>query len=193
MAKIQRASERGISFVDIVVALALFGILSAIAVPSLTNAIEMSRLAQYSREVERELQIAKSRAVAKGRPMRVRFNCPSDGMYRMTELIGTVSVPAAADSALNRCSAEDYPFLPDNDPMTLPNLDGPIRYLGDSVSFGDVQTIEFWPDGTAHYDSGVNPWQMLPVAGITLTLTRKSSTSTISVNGLGKIQLHTEQ
>jgi hypothetical protein len=150
----------------------------------------MTRLAESTREVERELQTAKSRAVGKGRPIRVRFNCPGPGLYRSTELIGTVSVPAAADTAGNRCSEVTYPFpAADGDPLTLPNVDGPVRRLGDAVVFGAVQTIEFWPDGTAHYDSGMPPWQMIPVNGINLTLTRKGVTSTISVNGLGRIQL----
>jgi prepilin-type N-terminal cleavage/methylation domain-containing protein len=184
-------SQRGFTMVDIVAALALIGILSAIAIPSVTSAIDASRLGQATREVERELQTAKSRAVGKGRPIRVRFNCPSAGMYRLTELIGTVSAPDAADTASNRCDEGAYPFpAGDGDPMTLPNIDGPLRRLSGEVSFSAVQTIEFWPDGTAHYDdTGGAPWEMIPVGAINITLTRKSVTSTIKVNGLGRIQV----
>jgi prepilin-type N-terminal cleavage/methylation domain-containing protein len=186
------STQQGFTVIDMVVAVAIVGIISAIAVPTVTSAIETTRLVQVTREVERELQVAKSRAVGKGRVMRVRFNCPAAGMYRITELIGAPSAPAAADNAGNRCDQVAYPFpAADADPLTLPNHDGPIRMLGSAVTFGAVQTLEFWPDGTAHYNSGANPWQMVPVAGVTLTLTRKGTTSRITVNGIGRIQLQT--
>jgi Tfp pilus assembly protein FimT len=167
----------------------------AITVPNLIASIDAARLGQSTRSVERELQIAKSRAVGKGRAMRVRFNCPAVGMYRITELIGTVSVPVAEDAALNRCDPAVYPFpAADNDPVTRPNHDGAVQYLDSSVAFDLSQTIEFWPDGTAHYAAGgaVSPWPMIPVAGIQIQLVRKGVTANISVNGLGKIQLQTQ-
>ena len=57
-----------------------------------------------------------------------------------------------------------------------------------------MQTIEFWPNGTAHYDAGggASPWPMIPVAGIQIRLVRKGITASISVNGLGKIQLQAQ-
>ena len=180
------------TLLDTIAVLALFGILSAVAVPSITSAIESTRLAQATREVERELQIAKSRAVGKSRPIRIRFNCPAAGMYRITELIGTAAAPAAADGAINRCSDVTYPFPPaDTNPLTLPNLDGPVRLLSSSVAFVVAPTIEFWPDGTAHYDTGVIPWQMIPVNGISIRLARNGVQTTITVNGLGRIQVQT--
>jgi prepilin-type N-terminal cleavage/methylation domain-containing protein len=192
MLPLRWTSARGFTLIDTIAVVAIIGIVSAIAVPTMISAVDSTRLAQSAREVERELQIAKSRAVGKGRPIRIRFNCPDAGMYRITELVGTVSAPAPEDTAVDRCSDAVYPFPPDANPLTLPNLDGPVRWLTSTVTFGQVQTIEFWPDGTAHYDAGGSPWQMIPVAGITLTLTRKDVTSTITVNGLGKIRLETQ-
>ena len=185
-------SQRGISLIDMLAVTTVLGIVMAISVPSLTATLDAARLGQSAREVERELQTAKSRAVGKGRAMRVRFNCPTAGKYRITELIGTVSVPVVADAAADRCNSLIYPFpAVDVNPITLPNLDGPVRQLDSSVAFGVVQTIEFWPDGTAHYAAGgaANPWPLIPVAGVNLTLVRRNVTKTITVNGLGKIQI----
>jgi prepilin-type N-terminal cleavage/methylation domain-containing protein len=185
-------SERGFTLIDVLVVASIIGVLSAIAVPTITATLDNMRLGQFSREVERELQTAKSRAVGKGRVIRIRFNCPVVGQYRITELIGTASVPAAADAAANRCDIATYPYpAADVDQLTLPNLDGPVRFLGEEVTFSQSQTVEFWPDGTAHYAGGgaVNPWPMIPTAGIQIQLTRKGNTSSISVNGLGKILL----
>jgi prepilin-type N-terminal cleavage/methylation domain-containing protein len=186
----RKVHDAGFTLVDMMVVVALIGIISAIAIPSMVSSVNRMKLGQSAREVERELQTAKQRAVSSVRPIRIRFNCPAARQSRIVELIGTPSAPAAADSASNRCNTTAYPQMPDNNPFTRPNYDGPVRRIDSEVSFGAVQTIEFWPDGTAHYDNGTgNPWGLIPAAGITLTLTRGTQTSRITVNGLGKIQL----
>jgi prepilin-type N-terminal cleavage/methylation domain-containing protein len=186
------STERGFSLIDMMAVIVVMGILAAVTVPTMIASLDRLKLGQAAREVERELHMAKSRAVSKGRAMRIRFNCPVLGQYRITELVGTVSVPVAADSAVNRCDPTLYPYpTADSDPLTLPNLDGPIRLLPDDVAFGAVDTIEFWPDGTAHYSAGgaASPWPLIPPAGINITVTRDAATETISVNGIGKILL----
>ena len=187
-------SERGFSLLDMLAVVTVLGIIMAIAVPNIAAGIDAMRLGADARAVERELQVAKSRAVSRGRAIRIRFNCPSPGQYRITELLGTVSVPLTADTAANRCDPAAYPFpAADNDPLTLPNLDGPVRMLDASVAFSAQQTIEFWPDGTARYAAGgtITPWPMIPTTGLSIALVRKGITSVITVNGLGKIQLQT--
>ena len=192
MAQHARHSERGYTLIDMVVVVSIIALMAGITIPTITASLDSMRLGQATREVERQMQVAKSRAVSKGRAIRIRFNCPVAGQYRITELIGTVSVPALADTAADRCDPTQYPFpAADVDPLTLPNHDGPIQYLDDNVTFDTVQTIEFWPDGTAHYIGGGAelPWPMIPTMGISIKLAREGVTSTISVNGLGKILL----
>jgi prepilin-type N-terminal cleavage/methylation domain-containing protein len=182
--------DAGFTLIDMVVVVALIGIISAISIPTMVNSMNAMRLGQSAREVEREIQMARQRAVSKVRPIRIRFNCPAVGQYRITELIGSTSAPAAADNSTNRCDPVAYPPAGDNNMFTRPNFDGPVKYLDREVSFGATQTIEFWPDGTAHYNAGTgNPWAMIPATGIDLTVTRAGKTSRITVNGLGKITL----
>jgi prepilin-type N-terminal cleavage/methylation domain-containing protein len=186
----RQTSERGFTLIDMVAVVALIGIISAIALPSMLSARDRIRLGQAAREVERELQSAKARAVAKSRPMRVHFNCPGDGEYRAVELIGTAAAPVAADSATNRCSSTVYPYPPaDTDPNTRPNLDGPVRTLDSSVTFSVSQTIEFHGDGTAYRDAGAGTFEMIPTTGVNIRVAREGLTRTITVNGLGKVQL----
>ena len=189
MQRHRSSAERGFSLVDLLAVVAIIGIVSAIAVPGMLGAIERVRLGQSAREVERELQQAKARAVVKGRAMRVRFDCPAAGQYRMVELIGTTSVPAAADSAANRCDTTVYPYPADSDPATTPNLDGPLRRLDDTVTFTQAQTIEFRPNGTAFYEVSAGDFDLIPVAGIEIRLERDDVTAILTVNGLGKIEL----
>ena len=166
-------------------------IVAAMAVPIMTNASDAIKLGQSAREVERELQTARLKAVSANQAMRLRFDCPVAKQYRMVELVGTPSVPAAADSAANRCSLSNYPYPPpDKDILTRPNNDGPLRWLDPSVSFSQAAAIEFWPDGTAHMNKGgVNPWATIVSPGYNVILSRNSRTRTILVNGVGKVQL----
>jgi len=186
------ASRSGFTLVEMVIVTAIIAIIAGMAVPLLVNAANSIKLGQASREVERELQSARLLAVQTNQPMRLAFNCPSPGQYRIVELIGTSSVPAGGDGAADRCAMTSYPYPADTDknPLTRPNFDGPLRYLDPSVSFSVVTTIEFWPDGTAHTNTGgSNPWPVIGATGTTLTLTRSGKTKNITVNGLGKIQL----
>ena len=184
-------AERGFTLVDLLAVVALVAIVSAIGLPSMLAARDRIRLGQAAREVEREIQTAKARSVSRSRPMRVRFNCPSVGEYRAVELIGTAAAPVAADAAAERCSSTEYPYPPaDLDPNTRPNLDGPIRTLDSSVAFTVSQTIEFRPDGTAYQDPGGGAaFTLIPTTGINIRVARNGVTRTITVNGLGKVQL----
>ena len=193
---VRLGSARGFTLLDLLVVIGIIIILTAVGLPLLNTATERLRFTQAAREVERELQGAKQRAVASNRPVRVRFNCPSNGIYRAVELIGTPSVPSSLDSADNRCDDTTYPYpAADRDPVTRPNIDGQLRRLPRGIAFGSVQTIEFWPDGTAHAlpsSSSGNPWPTIATTGETLTLTQGSRTASIQVNGLGRITLATQ-
>jgi prepilin-type N-terminal cleavage/methylation domain-containing protein len=194
------ANVRGFTLLELVMVLAILGVISAMAIPALLNTTRQIRLAANARQVERELQGARMKAVRSNRAIRVHFNCPAATQYRSVELLGTVQTPAADDDesrAATRCGYASYPY-PDRNPefFAIPNNDGPIQSLEDGIGFGsDVQTVEFWPDGTAHAASGTTlPWPAIPDAGIGLTvfdvMHQTTIVTSIEVNGLGKISLH---
>jgi type II secretory pathway pseudopilin PulG len=185
-------ADAGFSLIDTLVTLAIVGIIAGVALPEVVDVASQMKLGQGARDVEREMQSARLKAVTSGRPIRIHFNCPAATEYRLTELIGTASAPVAADTAADRCSPATYPYPPaDNNPMTRPNNDGPVRYLPTRVTFGTTKTLEFWPDGSAHMSdgTGTSPWPVIPPAGTDISLTKASAVKHITVNGLGKITL----
>jgi len=175
---------------DTIATLAVFATVSAVAVPLVTNTLEGQRLGMESRNVERELQSTRLTAVATNRPIRIRFNCPSTGMYRRVEVIGTVNVPDADDAEARAVARCGYPYpAADTNPLTRPNSDGPTQQLYSSVTFTAVQTLEFWPDGTVHVPAATNPWPRLGATDATITVAKGSYTRNIQVNSLGKIRI----
>lgn len=183
--------QSGFTLIEVLLVVALVGIMSVVGLPLLGQMQATIELGEAARGVERELQSARLTAVSANQPMRVQFNCPAAGQYRMVELIGTPSVPNAADGTVGRCSTSTYPFpAPDNNPITRPNNDGALKTLPEQVTFTTVTTIEFWADGSAHTNTGgTNPWPPIAGSGTTLILTRGTKTKSILVNGVGKIQL----
>jgi prepilin-type N-terminal cleavage/methylation domain-containing protein len=191
---------RGFTLLELMLVLAVLGVISSMAIPAVLNTMREIKLAANARAVERQLQGARMKAVRSNRAMRVRFNCPTTGQYRMVELLGTRQTPATDDDdsrAATRCGYSAYPF-PDSSQefFSIPNNDGPIQTLQDGIGFGtDAQTVEFWPDGTAHVAAGgTQPWPTIPDEGIDITvfdiMHQSTIVTSIGVNGLGKIALH---
>jgi hypothetical protein len=189
----QLTDSHGFSLVDMLAVVALIATVAAMATPGMVDSVDNMRLGMTVREVERELQFARLKSVSSNRPMRVRFDCPIAGQFRVVELIGTPRSPLAADAAANRCDETIYPYSPtgaDASRLTRPNNDGPLRRLSQMASFTAFATLEFWPDGSVHADGGTgNPWPTVSNNGVTITVSRKGKTRNITVNSGGKIQL----
>jgi prepilin-type N-terminal cleavage/methylation domain-containing protein len=186
-----RLSARGFSLSELLLVVAVAATLMAIAVPFVGDVGENFKLSAAAREIERELQAARLKAVSSNRRLRVRLNCPSAGFVRTVEVLAT-----SADDASNRCLTSAYPYPPaDQDVMTRPNFDGPVRILpnGATVTLtdpADTMTkalIEFRPDGTAV--KLVNTTIQAIATPITVTVTRNNKSRSMTINGAGKIQI----
>ena len=179
-------SAAGFTLPEVLMVVAILGIVAAIAIPMGLTMTERMRLNQGLREVERELQTARLKAVSLNKSLQVRFNCPAAGQYRIVEVMNS-----GVDNTGNRCSEAAYPWRPtrDNDPNT-PDFDGPVRYLTNQVQFVSANTLvfQFAPTGTTfQIVSGAR--QALASTGVNVTLVKGSHTGSVNVNGLGRIRI----
>jgi prepilin-type N-terminal cleavage/methylation domain-containing protein len=176
-------SQRGFTLPELVLTIALAVTVLGISAPVMRDVTDTSRLNAAARELERELQDARLKAVSSNRILRLRINCPATGYYRTVEFLGS----AAQDSAANRCSQTVYPYpAPDHDLMTRPNHDGPLRVITPGTTV-DTLVLQFHPDGTAQtVSAGVAQRITNPV---TVTVRRGRRTRAVTINGAGKIQL----
>jgi prepilin-type N-terminal cleavage/methylation domain-containing protein len=187
-----RRSGAGFTLTELMVVVAIFAIMSAVAMPQLGRALEAYRLGIAIREMERELQTARVKAVTGNRTVRVLFNCPVAGEFRRVEVLGEPGLPDARDDQLARCNPETFPYpAADDDPLTRPNLDGPLHYLSSGVTMGGVGGIEFLPNGTARSTaaSGTFSWTDIPTTGVSATVTKNAVSRTITVNGMGRVYI----
>ena len=176
-----RLSARGFSLIELMMVVAVAATLMTVAVPVMSNLTESSKLSSAVRELERELQGARLKAVTVNRILRVRTNCPSAGFYRTVEYLNS-----GADTAADRCLTTAYPYPADTDLMTRPNYDGPQRLLPHGATFPSL-VLEFHPDGTAQQVVSNVPQRI--ATQVTVTVTRRSASKAITINGAGKIQL----
>lgn len=175
------STERGFSLTELMLTVAMAATVMAIGVPMVTDVAATIKLNEATRLVEREFQDARLKAVKTNRPLRVRTNCPAAGFIRTVEVLNT-----AVDAAADRCLPTAYPFPADDNLVTRPNHDGPVRAIPGGATV-TTATYQFQPDGTVFGVVSNVPARITTEE--TVTVTRGSRSRTVRINGAGKIQL----
>jgi type II secretory pathway pseudopilin PulG len=174
--------SRGFTLIDSLVATGLIGILAAMTVPTVTSAMRMNAISSAGQMVAATIRSARYTAISASRTVRVRFNCPSAGAFRVVETIGT-----AADNAANRCNNAAYPF-PDVNAQTVPDVDGPVLHLPGGTNFATAQDLEIDSNGRVTRLIGC-PACAAGSGSATAIVTDGGLTRTVTVTQNGRISI----
>jgi type II secretion system protein H len=136
------AARRGFTLIELMVVILIVSILTAMIIPELRGSFDEAVLRASARRLAEACDVAYSRAVATGRPQRLRLDVPN-GKFRVEPRSSTQrSTPAAGD----------VPGAAGNlDPriqLVLRHSDDPPVRPRDGES-GDGDGIDFHSDGTA--------------------------------------------
>lgn len=123
----QRA--KGITLVELVIAVAAMGIIAALAIPSLSSLYAMYSLKSAAREIAVHLELAKMKAISSNREHRVEF-------------VGTTFRIARGNSASDSTTwAPETEYLPLPEGITITGMTFPQD--------NGLSNAEFNPDGTS--------------------------------------------
>ena len=170
----------GFTLVEIIVVTSVAGILAAVAVPSIDGAMRRYRMTTAIRTITTEIRAARLTALSTNRTIRVRFNCPRLGQYRVIEVTGNPAIDNAAD----RCSETAYPF-PDPNPAVAPNADGPALWINQGTALDAVQDLQISNRGRIQPLVNCPACAVAaPPASIGLTNGYERQTITVSASGM---------
>jgi prepilin-type N-terminal cleavage/methylation domain-containing protein len=178
-----RSDSRGFTLLDCLMVVTVIGIFSAIAVPSTATAMRQYSLNNAAQMVGSAVRAARHTAISTNKTVRIRFNCPSKGAFRVVEVVGS-----GVDTAPDRCSETPYPY-PDGNPDVAPDVDGPVLRLSSDIAFGTFQDAEIDPNGR------VVPLTACPscapaTGAVAVSLTNGTATRTLTITANGRIALN---
>ena len=171
----------GFTLVEVLVVIAVIAILAGVSVPQIGGLMRRYALNSATRQVASVIRSSRYTAVSKNRIVRVRFNCPAAGQFRVVEVVGS----AAVDNDVNRCSETNYGY-PDPDTAAAPDVDGPIHRLPSDAQFVGVQDIQFDTQGRAQRLIGC-PACVAAAAPATVVTGNGYETQTLTISASGQV------
>jgi prepilin-type N-terminal cleavage/methylation domain-containing protein len=156
------ARYRGLSLVELLVALVLIGILTSVLLPTGAEMVADARAAAGAREMAATLQALRWKAVSANRSYGLFFSLDQRGWHWLVVRDGngnglrTAEVRSGTDPAVSgphrmedRVDGLYLGFPPVQSLPAIPPRSGSISNLADPVKFGNSNLISFSPWGTA--------------------------------------------
>lgn len=155
-----RTRQTGITLLELMVTLAVFGIIISIAVPSMGDFVEKRRLVGAAEEVYGHLMFTRTEAVKQSTDMRVSFNAAQwclgtrsgandcDCTENDESVAGACAISMAGTNVLSRVLGSDFPQI------TLAH-----NFSGNQVTFNGVRGVVDGGLGTVSLSSP-SGWQL---------------------------------
>jgi prepilin-type N-terminal cleavage/methylation domain-containing protein len=154
-------SVRGFTIFELLIVVALIGIMSAIGIPTMMEANRRNAVWSASELIGSQIRQARLKAISRNLSFQVRFNCPSTGQFRVLQVDGTINQSS-------RCSSQ---LLYDSGVMAMPS----------SVSFGATP-----PTLTVNSRGVFTSTTTIP-ATITVTHAANNAARTLTMSATGQI------
>lgn len=157
-------SVRGFTIFELLIVVALIGIMSAIGIPTMMEATRRNAVWSASELIGSQIRQARLKAISRNLSFRVRFDCPSAGQFRVLQVTGDATI----DDAVNRCSTQQ-------------TYDSGVMVMPSNVSYGAT------PPLLTVNSRGVFTSSTGIPAAITVTHAANSSSRTLTMSATGQI------
>jgi Tfp pilus assembly protein FimT len=166
----RRSGAAGTTLLELVVVVAIVGVLFAIAMPSFQTTFKSAHLSSATSGVTAAIQTVRFKAVVSGCPYQIIFSQGTTTYQVAWEALSTGSQPTCA--------------------TTFTNSGSPISWsgTGDGISLLASTTLQFTPSGIVTLASGGSSPCTTGVACLVLS-NGTTATSTIIVSGAGNVKV----
>jgi len=161
------ANSRGFTILELVMVVAVLGIIAASAIPAMNNAVERNKVFTTSELVAAQFREARLAAITRNAPIRLRFNCAGGRAVRMLVVTGDPAI----DNASDRCD------------ITQPTDGSPV-YVPENVTLrASSPQVEIDGRGFVTSIGGTMP--------LFLSVNNGSHTRIVSITGTGRVRTPT--
>ena len=178
----KNTGNAGFTLIEILLIVGLTSVLASIAIPEITAGMRRYDVTTASQQIASAVRTARFQAISQNRTLRVRFNCPAVGQFRIVEVVGS-----AIDSAGNRCDPAVYRY-PDTDAANRPNLDGPLQVLPRGTAFTAPDDLQIDTSGRITPLTGC-PTCATAAPPASVVVGNSYANRTISISGSGQVTL----
>jgi type IV fimbrial biogenesis protein FimT len=136
-----RQKIAGFTLVEVMIVIAIIGIIAAMAVPSYQDMIERNRLKQAAEGLKSDMQYARSEAIKRSNDLRVTLTGTTSWCYGIDDNNSTCACGTAGDCAIKTVNGGDFQgiALDDNNSATFTFRRGTAGAMGSTLSSTNYQ------------------------------------------------------